>query len=132
MINRASNCQYNLQYEQILFYFNFFKIKYKFVFLKLQLKGSELWNKKLIEISTNGILRAKALIVKKQDEKVGQLKSRRREKEEIFFLNQSNLQTEEESKRVQNLKSIDKKARKVHVVNAPSLPHFSCKHTYSH
>ena len=93
------------------------------MFLKLQLKGSELWNKKLIEISNNGILRAKALNVKKQDEKVSQLKSRRREKEEIFFLNQSNLQTEEESKRVQNLKSIDKKTRKVHVVNAPSFSH---------
>ena len=51
--------------------------------------------------------------MKKQDEKVDQLKSRRREKEEIFILNQSNIQTEEESKRVQNLKSIDIKNRKV-------------------
>ena len=61
--------------------------------------------------------------MKKQDEKVDQLKSKRREKEEIFFLNQSNLKTEEELKRVQNLKSIDIKTRKVHVVNAPSFSH---------
>ena len=69
--------------------------------------------------------------MKKQDEKVDQLKSKRREKEEIFFLNQSNLKTEEELKRVQNLKSIDFKTRKVHVVKAPSVTHFSCRHTYS-
>ena len=61
--------------------------------------------------------------MKKQDEKVDQLKSRRREKEEIFILNQSNIQTEEESKRVQNLKSIDIKNRKVDsfCYNAPLL-----------
>ena len=69
--------------------------------------------------------------MKKQDEKVDQLKSKRREKEEIFFLNQSNLKTEEELKRVQNLKSIDIKTRKVHVVKGPSVTHFSCRHTYS-
>ena len=65
--------------------------------------------------------------MKKQDEKVDQLKSRRREKEEIFILNQSNIQTEEESKRVQKLKSIDIKNRKVDssCYNAPYAS--SCK-----
>ena len=83
------------------------------MFLKVGLKGAELWNKKLIEISKKGILRAKAVIRANQESKVDELKSRRREKEEIFTLNKSNLQSMEEFKRVQDMKSINIKARKV-------------------
>ena len=76
-------------------------------------KGAELWNKKLIDISNKGILRANAVIRANQENKVDQLKSRRKEKEEICTLNKSNLQCEEEFKRVQDIKSIEIKARKV-------------------
>lgn len=76
-------------------------------------KGSELWNKKLIEISKNGILRSEAFIKGKQEEKVDRLKLRRREKEKSFILNKDNLQTEEEIRRLQNLRNINLKSKKV-------------------
>lgn len=58
-------------------------------------------------------MRAEAVIRARQEEKVDQLRSRRKEKEEIFTVNKSNLQSEEEFKRVENLKSINIKTRKV-------------------
>ena len=61
-------------------------------------------------------MRAEAVIRAKHEEKAEQLKSRRKEKEEILTVNKSNLESEEEFRRVKNLKSINIKTRKVKYV----------------
>ena len=61
-------------------------------------------------------MRAEAVIRAKHEEKAEQLKSRRKEKEEILTANKSNLESEEEFRRVKNLKSINIKTRKVKYV----------------
>ena len=61
-------------------------------------------------------MRAEAVIRAKHEEKADQLKSRRKEKEEILTVNKSNLESEEEFRRVKNLKSINIKTRKVKYV----------------
>ena len=76
-------------------------------------KGAELWNQKLLNITYHNVQKANNAILLKYNNKKEQLQKKRKEKDECFLTNKRNIQFEEESKRIQSLKLINMKNRKV-------------------
>ena len=79
-------------------------------------KGAELWNQKLLNITYHNVQKANNAIQLKFNNKKEQLQKRRKEKDECLLTNKKNIQFEEESKRIQSLKLINMKNRKVLLV----------------
>ena len=76
-------------------------------------KGSQLLNLKLINLTEKNIEKAKDKVEKSLVEKVNQLNEKRKEKDKVVSQNQIKLQYEAEGKRLENLRAIRDKDKKV-------------------
>ena len=76
-------------------------------------KGAELWNQKLLNITKQSVQKANNAIQLKYNHKKEQLQNRRKEKDACFLTNMKNIQFEEERNRIQSLKLINMKNKKV-------------------
>ena len=76
-------------------------------------KGSQLLNLKLINLTEKNIEKAQDKVEKSLVEKVNQLNEKRKEKDKVVSQNQIKLQYEAEGKRLENLRAIRDKDKKV-------------------
>ena len=76
-------------------------------------KGSQLLNLKLINLTEKNIEKAKDKVEKSLVEKVNQLNEKRKEKDKVVSQNQIKLQYEAEGKKLENLRAIRDKDKKV-------------------